>query len=220
VCGFSTIQNVAMLNVEGAGMLGVPGVAARLFGALERIKVNVSLIAQASSEQSICVAIRSDDAERAGAAVSECFRAELSLGHISDVTITSPCAIIAAVGDGMAHTSGVAGRFLSALGTAGVNVIGMSQGCSQRNISVIVSEADSAKALNSVHNAFCGLAHSPGGANISTQSFGLIESRIAGRATPTLRSPDGSVSPPPPGAAAANSPGAARWRTKAAGAQE
>jgi aspartokinase/homoserine dehydrogenase 1 len=154
VCGFSSIEQMALINVEGSGLIGVPGAAKRLFGTLERIGVNVVLISQASSEHSITFATVEEQAQAAKEAIEEEFHKELAASRISNVDVQAPCSIIAAVGDGMSSTTGVSGRFFSALGDAQINVLAISQGCSERNISAVVKTEDSTRALRAVHAAF------------------------------------------------------------------
>jgi aspartokinase/homoserine dehydrogenase 1 len=155
VCGFSSIEDMALINVEGSGLIGVPGVAKRLFSTLENAGVNVVLISQASSEHSITFATIEAQAENAKIAIEEEFRRELKANRISNVDVKASCAIIAAVGDGMSSTAGVSGRFFSALGNAKINVLAIAQGCSERNISAVVWARDSTRALRAVHAAFC-----------------------------------------------------------------
>lgn len=154
VCGFSSIEHMALINVEGSGLIGVPGVAKRLFGTLERIGVNVVLISQASSEHSITFATLEEQAQAAKEAIEDEFHKELAASRISNVDVQAPCSIIAAVGDGMSSTTGVSGRFFSALGDAQINVLAISQGCSERNISAVVKTEESTRALRAVHAAF------------------------------------------------------------------
>jgi aspartokinase/homoserine dehydrogenase 1 len=154
VCGFSSIEKVALINVEGSGMMGVQGIARRLFGTLESIGINVILISQASSEHSITFATTANQAPKAIECLEDEFKRELSLKRISSIDVQMPCAIIAAVGDGMSNTSGVAGRFFSALGDAKINILAISQGCSERNISAVVFENESTRALRVIHAAF------------------------------------------------------------------
>ena len=154
VCGFSSIEHMALINVEGSGLIGVPGVAKRMFGTLESIGVNVVLISQASSEHSITFATLEAQASDAKTAIEEEFSRELRAARISNVDVQAPCSIIAAVGDGMSATAGVAGRFFSALGDAKINVLAISQGCSERNISAVVLTNESTRALRAVHAAF------------------------------------------------------------------
>jgi bifunctional aspartokinase / homoserine dehydrogenase 1 len=154
VCGFSSVENIALINVEGTGMMGVPGVANRLFGTLEKMHVNVILISQASSEHSITFATRQDHVTRAKEALEEEFRREIDANHITEIQVKQPCSIIAAVGDGMSNVSGVSGRFFSALGQAKINILAISQGCSERNISAVVRTEESTRALRAIHAAF------------------------------------------------------------------
>eukprot|EP00624_Nannochloropsis_granulata_P007211 evm.model.NODE_6825_length_32477_cov_17.962835.6 len=154
VCGFSTVDNMALLNLEGSGMIGVPGIANRLFGAIQQTGISVSMIAQASSEYSISFATREIDADAAAKAVTDEFFREFKSHLINKVDIIRPCSIIAAVGDGMSNTKGAAGKFFKALGNAGVNVLAISQGSSERIISAVVKGSDSTKSLRAVHSAF------------------------------------------------------------------
>jgi aspartokinase/homoserine dehydrogenase 1 len=154
VCGFASIDNMAVLNVEGSGLVGVKGVSRRLFGALEEKGINVVLIAQASSEHSITLALSLESANAAQKILTEVFAKELATKHLEDITVVGPCSIIAAVGDGMSSTTGVAGKFFSALGDAKINIVSISQGCSERNISCVVMMADATRALRAVHSTF------------------------------------------------------------------
>ncbi len=154
VKGFTTIDNIALLNLEGTGMVGVPGIAERLFGALRGVGVSVSVISQASSEHSICVAIPDDQAELAKLTVERAFVAERAQGHVQNVIVQRDCSIVAAVGDAMAERTGVAARFFGALGDANVNIRAVAQGSSERNITAVVDAKDSTRALRAVHARF------------------------------------------------------------------
>ena len=154
VCGFSSVEDIALINVEGSGLMGVPGVAKRLFSRLEENNINVVLISQASSEHTITFATVAQTADVARAAIEDEFSRELRANHISSVDVIAPCSVIAAVGDGMAHTTGVASRFFSALGDAKINILAVAQGSSERNISAVVLAQDSTRALRAVHAAF------------------------------------------------------------------
>jgi len=160
VCGFSTVDNVALLNIDGNGMVGVSGIALRLFSALEDVSVPVLFIAQASSEHSICFATRESHALAAKEAIESKFHWELSKGLITKVTTIRDCSIIAAVGDSMGNMPGVSGIFFNALGNARINILSISQGCNERNISAVVLAKDSARALQVVHAAFWLSSHS------------------------------------------------------------
>ncbi len=154
VKGFSTVDAIALVNVEGTGMMGVPGVAQRLFGALREVGVSVVLISQASSEHSICFAVPEAQAERARVTVERAFAHEMKERQIERVDVVPGCSILAAVGDGMAHTAGVAATFFGALGRAGVSVRAIAQGSSERNISAVISREDGTRGLRAVHAGF------------------------------------------------------------------
>ena len=152
--GVTAVDDVALLNIEGAGMIGVPGTADRLFGALREAGISVILISQASSEHSICIGVPSRMAADAERVVRRAFAVELKQGLVQSVTIKNPCSVIAVVGDGMAGMPGIAGRFLGTLGSAGINVKAIAQGSSERNISAVVARQDSTRALRAVHSGF------------------------------------------------------------------
>jgi len=173
VKGITSIESVALINVEGAGMIGVPGTAHRLFGALREEKISVILISQGSSEHSICCAIPQDQADRAANVVREAFSRELREGQIQSVDIDPNLAILAVVGDGMAGTPGIAAKVFNSLGGASVNVRAMAQGASERNISVVVEGRHATRALRAVH---AGLYLSP-----HTLSIGVIGPGTVGR---------------------------------------
>ncbi|MEZ4393827.1 MAG: bifunctional aspartate kinase/homoserine dehydrogenase I [Polyangiales bacterium] len=154
VAGFSTVDAISLINVEGTGMMGVPGVAQRLFGALREVGVSVVLISQASSEHSICFAVPEAQGERARDAAARAFAPELAGGDVQSVNLIAGQSVLAAVGDGMAHTPGVAATFFSALAKAGVSVRAIAQGSSERNISAVIDRADSTRALRAVHAGF------------------------------------------------------------------
>jgi aspartokinase/homoserine dehydrogenase 1 len=173
VKGITSIERVALINLEGTGMIGVPGTAHRLFGALREEGISVILISQGSSEHSICCAIPQEQAERAATVVRRAFERELQEGQIQSVDIDPDLAILAVVGDGMAGTPGVAAKVFAALGTAGVNVRAIAQGASERNISAVVEGRSATRALRSVH---AGLYLSP-----HTLSIGVIGPGTVGR---------------------------------------
>ncbi len=154
VSGFSTFDRVALVNVEGTGMIGVPGVAQRIFGALREVGVSVILISQASSEHSVCFAVPESQGNAARDAVEAAFERELSAAQLHRVELVSGQSILAAVGDGMARSTGVAARFFGALSKAGVNVRAIAQGSSERNLSAVIDGPDASRALRAVHAAF------------------------------------------------------------------
>jgi aspartokinase/homoserine dehydrogenase 1 len=173
VKGITSIERVALINLEGTGMIGVPGTAHRLFGALREEGISVILISQGSSEHSICCAIPQEQAERAAAIVRGAFERELEEGQIQSVDIDPDHAILAVVGDGMAGIPGIAAKVFSALGASGVNVRAIAQGASERNISTVVEGRSAMRALRAVH---AGLYLSP-----HTLSVGVIGPGTVGR---------------------------------------
>lgn len=154
VAGFSTYDGIALVNVEGSGMLGVPGIAERLFGALRAASVSVVLISQGSSEHSICVAVPDAHGGLAKDVIARAFAPEIGEGLVQRVELVPGQTVLAAVGDRMAHTPGVAATFFSSLAKAGVSVRAIAQGSSERNISAVIDRADSTRALRAVHAGF------------------------------------------------------------------
>jgi aspartokinase/homoserine dehydrogenase 1 len=154
VKGFASIGDMALINLEGTAMIGVPGISERLFGSLREAGVSVVMISQGSSEHSICFAVPQAQAGAARAAVERAFAAERQQGLLQDLDVTLGCTILAAVGDGMSGTPGIAARLFGSLVRAGVNVKAIAQGSSERNISVVIDGADATKALRAAHAGF------------------------------------------------------------------
>jgi aspartokinase/homoserine dehydrogenase 1 len=154
VKGLASIDNVALLNLKGSGMVGISGISARLFGALAAEQINVILISQASSEHSICFAVKPSDAKIAKATLEEAFDSEFKQGLLDAVELFEEMAIIAAVGENMRHSVGIAGKFFTALGRNGISITAIAQGSSELNISVVIKKQDEAKALRVLHQAF------------------------------------------------------------------
>ena len=150
----TAIGGMALVNLEGAGMIGVPGTADRLFAALRNVGVSVTLISQASSEHSICIAVPAELAEQAKNVITDAFADELASGQIQRVETTGGQSIVAVIGDGMAGKPGIAARFFGNLGRAGINVRAIAQGSSERNISAVVDSEDVTRALRAVHSGF------------------------------------------------------------------
>lgn len=151
---FSVVRNIVLVNIEGGGLSGIPGISARLFSSLKREKISVIFISQASSEYSICFAIRKADGRKAERTINREFMYEIESGAINNISITDDVAILAVVGDNMSGSVGTAGLFFSSLARSGVNVQAIAQGSSERNISAVISEKDSKKALRSLHSTF------------------------------------------------------------------
>ena len=154
VKGVSCIGALALINIEGAGMLGVPGTAERVFATLQRAGISVTMISQGSSEHSICCVLPRVDGERARELLNQRFLNEIDSGQLQRISVLDDIEVLAIVGDGMAGTPGIAGRLFAALGRAGVNVRAIAQGSSERNISVAVDAASGTRALRAVHSAF------------------------------------------------------------------
>ncbi len=154
VTGISSIDQIALLRVEGSGLIGVAGISGRLFSALAKNGISVILISQASSEHSICFAVSPQTAEAAQKAIADEFHLEMLAGQVDPVIIERNLSIVAVVGENMRKTPGISGRLFQALGKNGVNVAAIAQGSSELNISVVVPQADESKALNALHEAF------------------------------------------------------------------
>ncbi len=154
VKGVTSISDIALISVQGSGLIGVTGIAGRLFSTLARQKVNIILITQASSEHSISFAIRPNDKERARKAIEDEFTFEMKANMIDEIEIEEQLSIVAVVGSNMKNTIGVAGSFFQALAKNGVNIRAIAQGSSELNISAVISKQHESKALNALHLAF------------------------------------------------------------------
>lgn len=147
----TAIRKQRLVTIEGRGMLGVPGVAARAFGAVASTGTSVPLITQASSEQSICFAVPSETASAVLEALEKAFAHEIEDEDIDRVWSTEDVSIVTVVGAGMRHTVGVAGKVFSQLGSKGVNVLAIAQGSSEVSISLVVDHADTENAVKALH---------------------------------------------------------------------
>lgn len=154
VKGFSIVHNIALISIEGAGLSGRVGFSSKVFNSMKAAGVSVILYSQASSEYSISIAVPQNQADRAIEAVSISFNEELREDIVNSIDCITDLAIIAAVGNNMAGKKGVAGKFFSSLGKAGVNVKAIAQGASERNISAVIEGSDSIRALRALHAAF------------------------------------------------------------------
>lgn len=152
--GISHISDIALLTLEGAGMVGISGISKRLFDVLSQQQVNIILITQASSEHSICIGVMEADALRAKTAIELEFAYELSLRRIDPLVVETELAIIALVGESMKSHQGISGKMFSTLGSNNVNIRAIAQGASEKNISAVIIEKDVKKALNSLHEVF------------------------------------------------------------------
>lgn len=152
--GITSLGSIALLRLQGSGLFGVPGVSARLFGALGKGKINIILISQASSEHSICFAVSQTDATKAANAIAEEFEKEMEAGLVDSPQIEKDKCVLAVVGEGMRHVPGVAGKLFESLGKNGINITAIAQGSSELNISFVIDKKDEAKALNMIHDSF------------------------------------------------------------------
>jgi aspartokinase/homoserine dehydrogenase 1 len=150
----TSIRNVSLIAISGKGMQGIPGIAATTFAAVAAEQANILMISQASSENNICFVVNASETERVVKALRAALEFDLLRGHIEDISADNSIAVVAAVGDRMKGTPGIAGKVFAALGASGVNVIAISQGSSELNISLIVSAEDAAEAVRAIHRAF------------------------------------------------------------------
>ena len=185
VRAITTIGEQSLVTIFGDGMVGVPGIAACAFGALQRVGISVALISQASSEHSICLAVPSRVAHEAEAALRGAFAEQLNRGEVEGIEIRPSTAILAVVGLGMAGTIGVAARLFEAIAASQTSVIAIAQGASELNISVVVEEESAERVQRAVHDAFRLGKIGGGGASISSQAdvvilgFGRIGRELA-----------------------------------------
>lgn len=154
VKGISSINNVALITLSGGGLVGVPGIAARLFGSLAQAGINIILITQGSSEHSISFAIQPKFAKKAKKRVESEFEYEIEKGLVDTIKIEEDLSVIAIIGENMRYSPGIAGRMFQALGKNGVNAVAIAQGSSELNISVVVNRYNETKALNALHESF------------------------------------------------------------------
>ena len=152
--GISSINNISLLTLQGSGLFGVPGIAGRLFGSLARAGINIVLITQGSSENSISFAVKPADARRAQRKAAEEFEFEMNQGGIEPIKVENELTVIAIIGENMRYQPGISGRLFQALGKNGINCIAIAQGSSELNVSVVINKVDESKALNALHESF------------------------------------------------------------------
>ncbi len=152
--GMSAIDDACLLQIQGSGMIGVAGIAQRIFNALASHDINIILISQASSEHSICLAVMPEYATQAKKAVEHELRYELRDKQVNEVKIEKDMAILAIVGENMRKTTGIAGKIFNAMGRNGINIVAIAQGSSELNISMVLSKFDETKAMNALHDTF------------------------------------------------------------------
>ncbi|MBN2715131.1 MAG: aspartate kinase [Deltaproteobacteria bacterium] len=154
ITGISTVDNVSFISVQGSGMVGVHGVAGRLFTALAQAEVNLIMISQGSSEHSICFAVQSSDDAKAITAIRQAFETEIEAHMMESPVAEQEMCVLAVVGENMRHQPGIAGKVFGALGANGINVVAIAQGSSELNISMVIRQQDASAALNVIHAAF------------------------------------------------------------------
>jgi aspartokinase/homoserine dehydrogenase 1 len=154
VSGISSLSNIALLSLEGSGMVGIPGFSKRLFEALAAAGINVILITQSSSEHSICVGVEQATSAHAKEIVDEAFKYEIETGTVDPLIVETDLSIVALVGDKMKRHTGIAGKMFHLLGRNGVNIRAIAQGSSERNISTVIASNDERKSINVLHEAF------------------------------------------------------------------
>jgi aspartokinase/homoserine dehydrogenase 1 len=154
ICGLSSIQKISLISLSGCSMVGIAGISSRFFTSLAKEKLNVIMITQASSEHSICIAIKEEDGERAVETLGREFAYEISVGMINKLSEERGFAIISLVGENMINTKGIVGKAFSAIGRNGINIHAIAQGSSEISVSFVVKEVDCKKALNVLHEEF------------------------------------------------------------------
>ncbi|NPA36340.1 MAG: bifunctional aspartate kinase/homoserine dehydrogenase I [Chlorobi bacterium] len=152
--GVSSIRNIALITLHGSGLVGITGISKRFFSSLAGENINVILISQASSESSITVAVNDEEAENAVKALEYEFEREIRYREVTGITVEKEMAVVAIVGEGMKHTSGMAGRLFRSIGANGINLYAIAQGASELNISFVIKERHLRKALNIIHESF------------------------------------------------------------------
>ncbi len=154
VKNITSIDNLSLVSIEGNGMVGVPGISARIFSALARVKVNVMMISQASSEHNVCVVIPQKDCGRAVQELRNEFETDIAKKIVDDIKVGDNVSIVAVVGEGMKGMRGIAGKTFTAVANANVNIVAIAQGSSELNISLVVEQAEVRKAVQAIHDAF------------------------------------------------------------------
>jgi len=147
----TAIRGLSMVTVEGGGMMGVPGIAARTFAAVASQGTSVLMISQASSEQSICFVIPTETIPRVISAIEKEMALELARRDVDRVWSLDDIVIVTAVGAGMRGTPGVAARLFGVLAEADINVIAIAQGSSECSISLVVMDDAAAAAVRQIH---------------------------------------------------------------------
>jgi aspartokinase/homoserine dehydrogenase 1 len=154
ITGIASIDRVALINIEGGGMVGIPGVASRIFTSLAEADVNIIMISQASSEHSICIVCREEEADRARTRLERDLSDVIKAKRIQRVDIRKDLELIAVIGENMKGQIGLSGRLFSALGDSNINILAIAQGSSEKNISLVIENKQRETALNAIHKTF------------------------------------------------------------------
>lgn len=152
--GISSINDTALITIQGLGMVGVIGVNKRIFSTLADNGISVFIVSQASSENSTSIGVRSQDASLSQKVLRQEFSHEIEMGSINDILVEFDLATIAIVGQNMKHVPGIAAKFFGALGRNGISIIALAQGAGETNISCVISKTDLKKSLNVIHDSF------------------------------------------------------------------
>ncbi|MDI6402962.1 bifunctional aspartate kinase/homoserine dehydrogenase I, partial [Balneolaceae bacterium ANBcel3] len=174
--GISSIDHIALIRIQGSGLVGMAGIAQRIFASLAAGKINIILITQASSEHSVCLAVKPEDASKARTLLKKELKHELAIRKVADIVIEKDLSVIAVVGENMRQTPGIAGRVFQALGRSRINISAIAQGSSELNISAVIDRSQKSKALRVIHDAFFYGARKT--AHIYVIGTGLIGKRL------------------------------------------
>lgn len=152
--GISVIDDICIIRIEGGGMIGVAGIAHRIYQALYQENINIVLITQSSSEHSITIAVSPDDAIKAEEKLNSEFELEIKAERIEKIKIENGFSIVAVVGENMRDIPGMSGKVFKSLGDFNINVVAIAQGSSKLNISIVIKKESSKRALNAIHDTF------------------------------------------------------------------
>ena len=170
--GISSSNKIALLSMEGSGMVGIPGYSSKLFDVLSKNNVNIILITQASSVHTMCIAIAEEDADKAKKAADELFAYEISLGKVDPLRVEKGFSIISLVGDDMKNQSGASGKMFEALGREGINIRAIAQGSSEKNVSAVLHTEDVNDAIKAIHSEF--FSSSANRVNLFIAGYGTV----------------------------------------------
>ena len=174
--GISSSNKIALLSMEGSGMVGIPGYSSKLFDVLSKNNVNIILITQASSVHTMCIAISEDDADKAKKAADELFAYEISLGKVDPLRVEKGFSIISLVGDDMKNQSGASGKMFEALGREGINIRAIAQGSSEKNVSAVLHTEDVNDAIRAIHTEF--FSNSANRVNLFIAGYGTVSKAL------------------------------------------